>query len=184
MTIHKPHWNSLMGIRVSNAAVAKTLAELQTSGTSQALPIEYAPNDNGGPGTTFFTGALQLAAFMGNAGWPKTQELRVQWAASPRPPQSLVADVRFALSRSANVMGSLGSPSSEAVHSGPGAQEVSRTIGARAYTDGASFVGAGRSSFDVMGHERTHVMQQGRAKADVSDEKDPATNDLINQLKR
>jgi hypothetical protein len=164
-----------MGIRVLNAAVTTTFAAMRTSGISQALPIEYAPSNDPRPGSTLFANALELVAFMGNAGWQKTQELRVNWAATPRPPETLVDEVQAALRSWAT--GSI------AVHTGPGAQNALRATGARAFTDGADFVGAGRSSFGMMGHEATHVTQ-GRGARQIADDSDNrAVDDLLRQLR-
>jgi hypothetical protein len=126
-----------MGIRVLNIALTNTLAAMRTTGIAQTLTIEYAEKKDARPGTTFVENAQQLVTFLDNAGWPKTQEIRVHWAASPPPPASFVTDVRNALMRN---------------------------IGARAYTSGDSPAFSNSQPSPLMGHEATHVVQQNRGR--------------------
>jgi hypothetical protein len=125
-----------MGIRLQNSALTNALMSLRTSGIAPAIPIEYAASNQPKPGTTFFETAQQLATYIGNAGWDKTQEIRVQWAASPQPPLSLVNEVRTTLNR------------------------ATQGLGARAFTAGDSPAFGDTPSNHTAAHEAIHVVQQ------------------------
>jgi hypothetical protein len=123
-----------MGIRVLNAAVTNTIAAMRTMGVAQAVPIEYAAAKDARPGMTFFESPRQLLAYLDNAGWPKSQEIKVHWAPAPPAPAALMAEVRSAI--------------------------ATYRLGAQAYTSGNSTAFDTNRSDEILGHEAAHVVQQ------------------------
>ncbi len=125
-----------MPIKLQNSAFANALNSMRATGVSPAIPIEYAPTKQTQSGVTFFENAQQLVTFIGSSGWEKVQEARVQWAASPAPPPTLVNEVRTAL------------------------RQATSGIGARAFTGGSVLFGQSSDGTGLAAHEATHVVQQ------------------------